>query len=466
MAVSFRFARRPWRLLFAALLFFFTGYSLTRSRHEAPKVPSHYYQKKTKSFFPPLRSSGGSIEPDYCEGFPTQLLENIQVVLKTGAGDSPKNKAHLSTVTSCINNLIIVSDHDEKIGDNLVIDILGTLPASYGVNNTDFEAYAAHKKQHAEGDMVSYSQAGWKLDRFKFLPMIDKAYELNPKASWYVFLESDVYFFWDTLFRLLDQMDPALPHYIGSPVAGSNDRYFAYGGAGFVLSQGLMEKLYPAKPGVAAGTPSNKLSVQYEQWAKEDCCGDAVLGYAILNSTGTRLEALYPTFSGDELKNIKIDRDRWCVPLLSLHRVGPDQMEQLWKWERTRPFTQKPFVYSSLLAYTHAHLRDGPVREFWDNLSEMPVPNDRPAHRDANACGSECHNDPNCLQYSFSQTVCRHSNYIKLGNSVDKENGGQGEFTSGWDTETMAAMGFKFDENRNLHDESCVEANWLLPQSK
>jgi hypothetical protein len=119
-------------------------------------------------------------------------------------------------------------------------------------------------------------------------------------------------------------------------------------------------------------------------------------------------------------------------------------------------------VYSSLLAFTHSHLRDGPSREFWDNLTRDPVPNDRPAHRNAGSCGSECSNDPNCLQYSYSQTVCRFANYIKLGNAVDPNNGGQGEFVSGWDLRKMGELGFKVDEESDIND-TCQEAQWLKP---
>ncbi|PSN65781.1 hypothetical protein BS50DRAFT_574303 [Corynespora cassiicola Philippines] len=458
-ALPLRLTRRPWRFLLPGLLLFFFALTLSRSRPEPEAGHGPYYQKKTRSFFPPLRSSRG--DPDYCENFPKHLLEDIQVVLKTGAGDTPKNKAHLSTVTSCIENLIIVSDHAEKVGDHQIIDILAELPPSYAINNTDFQAYAEHKKQHAEGETVNYSREGWRLDRFKFLPMVDKAYLTNPKAKWFVFLESDVYFFWDTLFRLLDQLDFNEPHYLGSPVAGSNDRYFAYGGAGFVISQGLMKRLIPPKTAADAAIDS-RLSVRYEDWAKEDCCGDAVLGYAIHNATGVKLEALYPTFSGDELKKVVVDRDRWCVPLLSLHRISPEQMEDIWKWERTRPYNQKPFTYSTFLAYTHSHLRESDRREFWDNLSEAPVPNDRPAHRNADSCGSECRADPNCMQWSYSQTVCRFANHIKLGNAVDPQNGGQGEFISGWDTGKLAELGFKVEEDINTND-ACMEATWLTP---
>ncbi|KAF2475091.1 uncharacterized protein BDR25DRAFT_253904 [Lindgomyces ingoldianus] len=462
MTARSKFSRRPLRFLLPVVVFLFVAFSLSRSSRQSPSA-SPFYSKKTKSFFPPLSSpSIGDPNPDFCKGFPTKLLDDIQIVLKTGAGDAAKSKAHLATVTSCITNLIVVSDHTEKIGDHEVIDILAELPSSYAVNSSDFEAYARNKKAQEEGSAVGYSREGWKLDRFKFLPMVDKAHEVNPRAKWYVFLESDVYYFWDTLFRLLDQLDPNDPHYMGSPTAGSDGRWFAYGGAGFVLSQGLMKKLIPDKgKGGSDSIAHRPLSVRYEDWVKADCCGDAVLGYAILNATGTKMESLYPTFSGDELKSLKVDKERWCVPLLSLHRVSPEQMESLWKWERTRPYTQKTFVYSSLLAYTHSHLRDGPTLEFWDNHSEAPQPNDRPCHKSASSCGSECAKDANCLQYSYSQTVCRFAPYIKLGNSVDKENGGQGEFISGWELEKMAKLGFKIEED--IHD-TCEEATWLAPQ--
>ena len=330
-----RLSRRPWRFLFPTLVFFFFVVTLSRSRtHTGP--PGGKHKLKTKSYFPPLKNvRKNSLDVDYCENFPATVLENIQVVLKIGAGDAPKNKAHLSTVTSCISNLIVVSDHEERLGNWHAIDVLADLPASYAVNNTDFQTYAEHKKAQHAGDAISHSHEGWKLDRFKFLPMVDKAYELNPKAKWYVFLESDVYFFWDTLFRLLDQIDHTGMHYMGAPPPGKLDGQYAYGGSGFVLSQGLMKKLLPPK----ASGGFTKISHRYEAWIKENEHGDAVLGEAIFNATGTRLEALNPTFTGEELKHISIDKENWCVPLLSLHRMSNEDMEALWKWERTRPFT-------------------------------------------------------------------------------------------------------------------------------
>ncbi len=333
--------------------------SLSKSSYYS-KGWHRYYSWRTRPFFPPLTSShGGNLTaPDFCTGFPTHLLDRTQVVLKTGTGEPEKNKAHLATVTSCITNLIVFSDYDEIIGQHHFIDILGDLPSTYALNNPDFAAYRDQKLAHTQGGTVGYSQEGWRLDRFKFLPMVEKAYEMRPMADWYVFLEADTYYFWDTLFRLLDQLDPSMMHYIGSPVSGSDGLYFAYGGAGFVMSNGLMKRL------ARDSNSDSSLSVQYQDWAKTDCCGDAVLGYAILNETGVKLEGLYPTFAGEDLGSIKVDRERWCIPLLALHRMSPEQMTALWEWERTRPYNGVFVVCSSVLYDLGCHLHKTICRSF------------------------------------------------------------------------------------------------------
>ncbi|KAJ5185708.1 hypothetical protein N7491_006421 [Penicillium cf. griseofulvum] len=390
------------------------------------------------------------IAPELCANFPTHLLDRIQVILKTGAGEPEKNKAHLATVTSCITNLIVVSDHDETIGPHHFIDVLDHLPPEYTSDNPDFATYHAQKQAHSQGESVGYSQEGWRLDRFKFLPMVEKAYEMRPHADWYVFIEADVYYFWDTLFRTLDQLDPSMMHYIGSPVPGSRGRSFAYGGAGFVLSTGVMKRL------VGDSSSDSRLSVKYMDWSKKDCCGDAVLAYAILDKTGVKLEGLYPTFAGDDIASLKVNKERWCVPLLALHRMTPEQTTELWKWERTRPYNEKPCLHSSLLAYTHSHLRDGPTRDFWDNYSDITRPENSPDHSSAAACSTACAADLDCLQFSYSSKQCRFGNSIQMGKpTLDNQ-----DFISGWDMEKMSNLGFRMDTD---FSDSCREASWLKP---
>lgn len=122
--------------------------------------------------------------------------------MKTGAGEAAKTKAHLETVSSCITNILVFSDLEERVGNHQFIDILADLPPSY-YDNEDFAVYTAQKQAHSEGKPVGYSAEGWKLDRFKFLPMVDKTYQMRPNADWYVFIEADVYYFWGMSFKTL-----------------------------------------------------------------------------------------------------------------------------------------------------------------------------------------------------------------------------------------------------------------------
>lgn len=291
-------------------------------------IPQHpkTYPDSTLPIFPSLDKTNGSSESDLCSNFPLEWLEKIQVVLKTGVGQSDKNEAHLTSVTSCIRNLIVFSDVPERKHDRNFIDILEGLPPSY-VEHADFNIYHKQREAYASGEKIGLSKDGWKLDRFKFLPMVNAAYEMQPNASWYLFLEADVYIFWDNLFRLLDQFNGQDMHYFGSATTGSHGRWFAYGGAGIVLSHGLMQSL------VGDGT---RLSEKYQEWMITDCCGDAVLGYAILDKTGVKIEDLYPMFSGEAIEALGISEERWCNPLLSLHRMNAESLRSLWYWERTR----------------------------------------------------------------------------------------------------------------------------------
>lgn len=206
---SLRLPRRPQVHVFVVFfLIFLLALANFNGTISLPLLPSfrpspyytedefRFYSWKTPSFFPPLRKKYQGTSVDLCKSFPTHLLDKIQIVMKTGTGERAKTKAHLDNVSSCITNLLVFSDLEETLGgSHRAFDILADLAPSYN-NNGDFAAYAAQKKAHFEGSSVEYSAEGWKLDRFKFLPMVDKAHQMRPRADWYVFIEADVYYFW------------------------------------------------------------------------------------------------------------------------------------------------------------------------------------------------------------------------------------------------------------------------------
>lgn len=329
----FLFAQKRTRYTILAILFLLVIYQREALQGAVIKplivsVPQHpeTYNDSTLPIFPPIIEPHDGSPPDLCENFLGEWLEGIQVILRTGAGMSEKAETHIASVTSCFRNLIVFSDFAERRSDHDFIDVLAGLPAPY-FEHPDFSTYHSQRNASLSREKIEPSPGGWKLDRFKFLPMINEAYKMRPNASWYIFLEADVYIFWDNLFRLINQFSAQDAHYFGSAVAGSHGRWFAYGGGGIVLSQGLMRSL------VGDGT---NLSEKYQKWALDDCCGDAVLAYAILDKTGVKLEDVHPMFSGDYLEDLGISEQRWCNPLISLHRMSDDALRSLWRWERTR----------------------------------------------------------------------------------------------------------------------------------
>ncbi|KAL9116170.1 MAG: hypothetical protein Q9227_000540 [Pyrenula ochraceoflavens] len=446
-----------------------SGHSKPQSSFYAPSS-SRGYLWKTKSYFPPANDTQSDQKSaDFCADFPTHLLSRVKVILKTGAGEHEHTKAQLRTVTSCITNILIVSDLSEQLTpEHTAIDVLATLPSSYASSdNPDFATHVTQMEEYAKGKKASNSKAGWRLDRFKFLPMVELAFEMQPTAEWYVFIESDTYYFWDTLFRLLEQLDPHEPHYLGSPVINSGDTYFAYGGAGFVLSQGLMTRLVSER----ASEGKQRLSVRYQKRVEDDCCGDGVLAGVILEETGVRLQGVYPIFSGAELLAFRTDEQRWCVPLLALHRVSKELMKELWLWERTRKYNEKPILHSTILEFSMPHLlQPGNVntttRESWDNLSEdhgTPSALGKATSSSASACAEACASAKDCLQYSYTRGKCLFGKEVRLGKPVEaKKDDKEGGITSGWMTTKLAAMGLRADADIN---EACSEAVWLRPES-
>lgn len=451
--------RRPVGLGFLVLLAVLTIDLTQRERH-AFAVLSFVGQKTlnkgTEPKFPPLAQGCNSDHGQIsvldaslaCVNFPSHLLSTTQVVLKTGVAEAAKTRALLDTVALCILNILIVSDAEEVIQGHDVVDVLADLPASYADDNPDWAAYLHQKEALATGKPISKSRDGWYLDRFKFLPMIEKAYERAPDAHWFIFIESDIYFFWDTAFRLLGLLDHNEYHYLGLPVPASAGLLFVYGGGGIVLSGRLVRDL------LQGGTL--KISEKYEQLVKDDCCGDAVLTYVLWREMGIRMEALAPTFSGEDPAWLKVRKDNWCTPLLGLHRISPDKARDLWEWERCRPLTEQPITYSSFLDFMlPADGSAGPLMN-WDVGAGDLLPETSPGHRSAHACESACRYNDTCLQYRYStkDRECTVADWVTRGVPSP-------DYISGRSLESLQMLGYSVGANPGSF---CEQPQWLMPK--
>jgi hypothetical protein len=134
-----------------------------------------------------------------CSTFPRRLLDKVQPVLKMGHGESrAKVEGQLESVSACFgaDELLFYSDLDERILGRQVVDILANLSDSYLVDNDDFQNYILQKELHTSwrldvGGKAAERVNGWILDKYKFMPMIEHAWQTKPDRDFYFFYETD-----------------------------------------------------------------------------------------------------------------------------------------------------------------------------------------------------------------------------------------------------------------------------------
>lgn len=378
-----------------------------KSFHPAPVPPAEVSRPGTKDYwlwktqteftiFPPGRLGSGQAKnwngtggewaidggldgpgdgTEGCEGFPQHLLNRIQVVLKVGAADAKaRTEAQLSTVLRCIPNALIVSDLQHRYGPfRNTTDVLASLPAEAYLTPDDLEIYQRQRNATAQGQKLEQGYPGWKIDKYKFLPEVEAAVKNNPRAEWYVFLESDTYVFWDNMFRLLQSYDATLPYYFGSPSPGrdkpeaannpdfeGSDRqhkvWFAYGGAGFVLSGTAAHRLVDRRTN-ALGVKGPRVTDEYREDVRKDCCGDSILGWALYDKAGVELSGLWPMFNPHSLHGLPFGESggkwNWCSPVITLHKSHAADFRKMWDWENARDRRE---VCSLLFLYCFAFI--------------------------------------------------------------------------------------------------------------
>ncbi|KAJ5653035.1 hypothetical protein N7490_000038 [Penicillium lividum] len=255
----------------------------------------------------------------------------------------------MKSVTSCISNLLVVSDRATELHGHVVHDVLADLvPIAESLNVTDFKTY----KTLQSGDESVGGGEGWGLDRFKFLPIIERVKEANPTAEWFVFIKTDTYIFWDGLFRLLDRYDPAVP-------------------------LAAVEILTERKIGVYGEYAEPSVSEQYMDVLNRDCCGDS--------------------------------------PVISLHKSLFSILTGLAKWESKRDRTN-PALYSDVLDYTQLGALSDRVDWDNGDFGGQVQPPEYEANGSLETRRQACHDNYSCLSFTWdSSGKCVFVRTIRLG---------------------------------------------------
>ena len=346
--------------------------------------------------------------------------DDVLVVMRTGSTEiEDKLPIHLTTTFRCYPHYLLFSDYAERFHNEEVLDALAYVDPEIQSTHPDFELWRRLREGGGRKALKSTERSGpisrpqdtntgkrdnpgWKLDKWKFLPMMNSTLHAHPEKKWYVFVETDTYILWQTLLNYLAVLPAEKNLYMGGQI-WIGDVLFAHGGTGFAVSRPALEKVvehYVANQG------------EWEEYTDSHWAGDCVLGKAFRDS-GTPLTSSWPIWQADDIGNMNYARDEaglrvWCLPTISYHHLSPSVVKELWEFEQgwMREVAQgdpkKILWHKDMYAqYVLPRIKkSGSATENWDNHADI---DQGPVHS-LEACRSICEDlgEKECVQFSVS----------------------------------------------------------------
>lgn len=392
-----------------------------------------------------------------CGRIPRDMQE-IMVIVKTGATEAlEKIPVQLRTGLQCVPHFAIFSDYEETINGVRTYDVLRNVTDETIKKEPEFKYYQQLQKggregltdqdwgDHANGPFGKVNNPGWKLDKWKFIPMVDGALEIKPEAKWYLFIEADTYVVWPNLVNWLQRFDSTQPFYLGSPMQ-IGEMVFGHGGGGIILSNPAMTRLHEHR----AKSPESLEKMTTTEWA-----GDCVLARVLadieipLTWTWPMMQIRRPW----EIDHFSegYGRQPWCYPVISYHHMSPRDIEEMWRFDRAWFRSGK----NSLLLHADVyrefiHERGVTVRQDWDNLSGAEIVFDPPSVPSLDTCADACAQNTECLQYTWTPAdkSCKQASSAFAGAA---RNGTQ----SGWVT-------FRVERLLKAFQSSCPQVEFIF----
>ncbi|KAJ5937021.1 hypothetical protein N7466_003471 [Penicillium verhagenii] len=408
---------------------------------------------------PPPQPSGTkiSIEEEQC-GHLRRDMDDVLVILKTGATEAQeKVPVQLRTGLQCVPHFAVFSDYEEVINGVRTYDILQNVSQAVMDKEPEFEFYKRLQEVGLEGlteedwgddtngPFGKVNNPGWKLDKWKFLPMAEEAMQVMPDAKWYIFIEADTYIVWQNLVNWLAHLDHTRSYYLGSPMQ-IGETLFGYGGSGVILSNKAMTRLH---------TYQTQALDELEQLTATEWAGDCILAKA-LEGSHIYLTWAWPmmmTSRPSEVDHFSeaYGRQPWCYPVISYHHMNPDDIEEMWQFDRGWFQSGKNALLLHADVYRE-YVHNGSLSQLddWDNLSGADIIFDEPTLPSVDSCADACMQNSECLQYSFhhEENSCKHAATTLQG---VRSNG----TSSGWIPRRVQKL-------LNTFQSSCPQVEYIL----
>ncbi|KAJ8132759.1 hypothetical protein O1611_g866 [Lasiodiplodia mahajangana] len=397
---------------------------------------------------------------DYCVSL--QELGNIFVIIRTGFSEvHQKLQPLINTSLPCLPHYGIWSDLEETYAGQHIDNALDEIDPGLIASHSDFAYYRRLQEHGRDGfsaeELASWKQApntdrgrdtpGWKLDKWKFLPLAKKAYSQHPTSPWYMFIECDTFVFWESLLEWLTNFDPTKPFYIGRQMH-LGDKVFAYGGAGILISNPAMRMLV---------TQYTSNIERYNDLTINEWAGDYILA-RVLSDAGIELFYGWPTLEGDMPATLDFKSTSpigiyfWCYYTTTYHHLTPQDIYDYYEFEKTWKSNNRSLLSNGDIFRHLVFPRMKPEIPDWDNLSADIEDGDF----SFDECLRKCESKPDCMQFSLSNRTCRTSKVVKLGNERLQERPSDERVSSGWAIERIEIF-------MGTMERSCVGRLWALP---
>lgn len=353
-----------------------------------------------------------------------QLLgaDDVLVIVKTGASALRERlPVHFQTTLHCIQHYVIFSDMEEEFEGHYIHDVLSGVSAEMKKSAPEFNFYRdLHENQDRLTEFMRQNataqRKAWHLDKWKFLPAVEKALQAKPDAKWFMFMEADTFLVWSNLLKWLAKLDWRRPYFLGQPVT-MEGQLFAYGGAGWLLSRPAIQQM--------ADHMASRNS-EYEYFTNGTSFGDLILGY-VLEQAGVGLTGAWPLIQRETPSTMEYTRDVWCHPAVTFHHIDALEIKSIWDLEqRWIANMQGPLVHFDIFNHLIYPLLATKIVD-WDNFSDgeekFLTPNE--GFED---CKLHCEEDMHYMQFRFTPKKCTLSHSITLGWKADRSM----DSMSGW----------------------------------
>ncbi|PSK53834.1 hypothetical protein B9Z65_7640 [Elsinoe australis] len=318
---------------------------------------------------------------------------NIVVAVKTSAAQASLEQLNrIATIFHCLQSdrLLLFSDLEQNIGPYKLEDTFTHITPDLLKTHHDFALYREQKKLVKSGlnvrdvqqtPVLSYdlpvdTQEGSKnLDKYKFLHMVERAWELQPNKDWYVIADASSYYVWPGLVRYLKEQDATTMKFLSKSTRIKQSQFdLPHSETGFILSGAAVKAL--------AGS-GKSISKDWDAKVSFMENGQDVLSTALKTELNLTLTDNWPLMVGENPGDIPFQTNIWCEPIIALSNITSDlalrllNREQSFTYKTPKEFLTFKDLYAELLELSSATFRKVPnsntyyiTLKKWDNGAE------------------------------------------------------------------------------------------------